>query len=166
MTLAVAAPVRPQLVAAPAAPAPAPKPVVAAPVKVKPTVPRPAPVVALPSGPEIDSATGAVYKNTHVERVEPDGITISYTPVHGGIAITKLNFDELSDDLRLKYGFDPEKKKAYEKDAKQAAAWWRDQLIAKDDEAKAARLAQEKAEADAEKAEKEKQTPAVQSQPK
>jgi hypothetical protein len=102
-----------------------------------------------------------------VEKVEPDGITISYTPVHGGLAIAKLYFDDLSDELRQKYGFNPDKKKAYEKDAKQAAAWWRDQLIANDEAAKAARLAQAKAEAEAEaqvKADREKQSPTPQSQ--
>jgi hypothetical protein len=123
--------------------------------------------VAVKPGPEIVTATGAVYKNTRVEKVEPDGITISYSPPHGGIAITKLNFDELSDEMRAKYGFDPDKKKAYEKNAKQAAAWWRDQLIASDEAAKAARLAQAQAEAEAEakaKAERERQAWANQPQ--
>jgi hypothetical protein len=124
-------------------------------------------VVAVKPANEIATATGAVYKNTHVEKVEPDGITISYAPAHGGIAIAKLNFDELSDELRQKYGFDPDRKKAYEKNAKQAAAWWRDQLIANDEAAKAARLAQAKAEAEAEaqaKAERQKQGATGQSQ--
>jgi len=64
---------------------------------------------------EIATASGAIYKNVYVEKVEPDGITISYTPARGGLGIIKINFDELSDELRQKYGFDPEKKKAYEK---------------------------------------------------
>ncbi|MFZ0826480.1 MAG: hypothetical protein WAO02_03565 [Verrucomicrobiia bacterium] len=105
------------------------------------------PVAAKPTN-QIATATGAVYNNTHVEKVEPDGITISYTPTHGGIAITKINFDELSDELRQKYGFDAEKKRAYEKNEKQAAVWWRDQLIANDEAAKASRQAQQKADAD------------------
>lgn len=116
---------------------------------------------------EIATITGAVYKNAHVEKVDPDGITISYAPPHGGIAITKINFDELSDELQAKYGYDPVRKKAYEKNAKQAAAWWRDQLIANDEAAKAARQAEAKAEAEAQaKADKEKQAATSQSQTK
>ncbi len=84
-----------------------------------------------------------------MEKAEPDGITVSYMPASGGMAITKIYFDDLSDEWRQKYGFDPEKKKAYEKDRKQAAGWWRDQMITNDEAAKARREAQEKAEADA-----------------
>ncbi len=156
----VAAPTRTQPAVTPATPKPAPKPVATAVSK---------PVVAAKPVNQIVTATGAVYNNTHVEKVEPDGITISYTPPHGGFAITKLNFDELSDELREKYGFDPEKKKAYEKNAKQAAAWWRDQLIANDEAAKAAHQAQAKAEADAEaqaKADREKDATPSRPQPK
>jgi hypothetical protein len=91
--------------------------VVAAPTKTQPAVapatPKP-PAKAKPTN-EITTLIGATYKNVYVEKVEPDGITISYTPARGGLGIIKISFDELSDDLRQKYGFDPEKKKAYEK---------------------------------------------------
>ena len=52
---------------------------------------------------EISTATGAVYKNVQVEKVESDGMIISYTPTRGGIAMTKVYFDDLSDDLRKRY---------------------------------------------------------------
>jgi hypothetical protein len=64
---------------------------------------------------EIATVTGAIYKNVRVEKAEPDGITVSYTPARGGMGITKIYFDDLSDDMRQRYGFDPEKKRAYEK---------------------------------------------------
>jgi hypothetical protein len=148
------------VVVAPAKSLPAAAPSTARPIPAAVATKSSIPPAAAKPANQIVTATGAVYKNTHVERVEPDGITISYTPAHGGIAIAKINFDELSDDLRAKYGFDPEKKRAYEKDSKQAAAWWRDQLIANDEAAKAAHQAQAKAEADADaqaKADRERQ---------
>ena len=63
---------------------------------------------------EITTVLGATYENVQVEKVDPDGITISYTPARGGLGLIKISFDELPDELRLKYGFNPEKKKAYE----------------------------------------------------
>jgi len=102
----IAAPTKTQPAAAPATPKPTP-----APAAIKSSSP---PAKAEPTN-EITTVIGATYKNVHVEKVEPDGITISYTPARGGLGIIKINFDELSDELRQKYGFDPEKKKAYEK---------------------------------------------------
>jgi hypothetical protein len=46
----------------------------------------------------------------YVEKVESDGIIVSYTPAHGGMGMTKITFDDLSAELRQRY----EKKKAYE----------------------------------------------------
>jgi hypothetical protein len=92
----------------------------AAPATPQPTPPSAAikssspPAKAKPAN-EITTLSGATYKNVYVEKVEPDGITISYTPARGGLGIIKISFDELSDELRQKYGFDPDKKKAYEK---------------------------------------------------
>jgi hypothetical protein len=59
---------------------------------------------------EIATASGAIYKNVYVEKVESDGIIVSYTPAHGGMGMTKITFDDLSAELRQRY----EKKKAYE----------------------------------------------------
>jgi hypothetical protein len=115
--------------AAPVVAAPAPKvstaPVTAAPsvAVVPPAIPRP---VALPtatrataalvalrlpsSSPgkarptnELATASGKIYKNVEVERVADDGIVISYTPVHGGWATTKVYFQDLPADIRRQY---------------------------------------------------------------
>jgi hypothetical protein len=51
--------------------------------------------------------TGAIYKNVQVERVETNAIVISYTPARGGMAMTRVYFDELSAEEREQY----EKKK-------------------------------------------------------
>jgi hypothetical protein len=101
----VAVPIKSQPSAAPTTPKPTPTP-----AAIKSSSP---PAKAKPTN-EITTVIGATYKNVQVEKVEPDGITISYTPARGGMGIIKINFDELSDELRQKYGFDPEKKKAYE----------------------------------------------------
>jgi hypothetical protein len=61
------------------------------------------PVKAKPTN-EIATASGAIYKNVYVEKVESDGIIISYTPPRGGMGMTKVLFDDLSPELRQKYG--------------------------------------------------------------
>ncbi|MGD0350967.1 MAG: hypothetical protein ABSB84_11750 [Verrucomicrobiota bacterium] len=38
-----------------------------------------------------------------VEKVVSDGIIISYTPDNGGIAMTKVDFYDLPNDLRQQY---------------------------------------------------------------
>jgi len=58
---------------------------------------------------EIATASGAIYKNVYVEKVESDGIIVSYTPALGGMGMTKIYFDDLSDELRQRY-----EKKTYE----------------------------------------------------
>jgi len=83
------------------------KPTPSKPVAAKPVKP------AVKAGPTIVTASGATYKNTHVEKVDPDGIVISYTPPQGGMAMTKVYFDVLSQDIRQKYGYNPDKAKAF-----------------------------------------------------
>ena len=90
---------------------------VAAPTKTKPAVapatPKPTPALAAtklsglpvkvkPTN-EIVTVTGEIYKNAQVEKVQPDGIIISYTPAGGGLAITKVYFEDLSAELRQRY---------------------------------------------------------------
>jgi hypothetical protein len=52
---------------------------------------------------QLVTVTGSVYKNVEVERVMKDGIVISYTPNGGGWAMTKVSFEDLAPDVRLKY---------------------------------------------------------------
>jgi hypothetical protein len=51
----------------------------------------------------LTTISGSVYKNVEVERVMANGIVISYTPAGGGWAMTKISFDDLSPEIRLKY---------------------------------------------------------------
>jgi len=90
---------------------------VAAPTKTQPAgapaMPKPTPALAATksSSPparvnptnEITTTDGTIYENTHVEKVEPDGIIISYTLAGTGWAMTKLYFSELSAELRQRY---------------------------------------------------------------
>jgi hypothetical protein len=76
--------------------------------------------VMVPSGLSDDFKTidGKEYKKATVSRVEPDGIVI----VHSS-GIVKIPFVELSAELQKKYGYQPEKAKAYadQVDAQQRA---------------------------------------------
>jgi cytoskeletal protein RodZ len=92
-----AVPTKTQLAAAPAVPGPTP-----APVATKPSSPT---AMASPTS-EIVTVAGVTYKNVRVEKVEWDGIIISFTPASGGTAMTKIYANELSDALRQKYGLD------------------------------------------------------------
>ena len=115
--------------AVPAVVAPVPKvsaaPVVTAPsvAVVPPAIPGPialpatTPEAAMPAEPMLPSSspgrprpvnelvtiTGKIYKNVEVERVEDDGIVISYTPAHGGWATAKVPFEDLPGQLRQQY---------------------------------------------------------------
>jgi hypothetical protein len=52
---------------------------------------------------QLTTVSGSVYNNVEVERVMPNGIVISYTPTGGGWAMTKISFDDLAPEVRLKY---------------------------------------------------------------
>jgi hypothetical protein len=52
---------------------------------------------------QLRTITGNTYKNVFVEKVVSDGIIISYTPDNGGIAMTKVDFYDLPNDLRQQY---------------------------------------------------------------
>ena len=73
--------------------------------------PTPAPAATRSPGPraralptiQIKTATGDIYSDAYVEKVVSDGIIISYTLDNGGMAMTKLLFYELPNDLRQRY---------------------------------------------------------------
>lgn len=52
---------------------------------------------------ELVTTTGATYRNVEVQKVASDGIVISYTPVQGGWAMTKLYFRDLPPEIRQEY---------------------------------------------------------------
>ena len=112
---AVAIPV-PKVTATPVTTAPSAAvvpPAVSGPVALPTTTPAPAApeVPALPwSSPgkvrptnELATINGKIYKNVELQRVTDDGIFISYTPAHGGWAMTKVYFRDLPPDIRQQY---------------------------------------------------------------
>lgn len=70
-------------------------------------------------GLDITTRNGTTYRKCEVVKIEPDGIRISHDT-----GAAKIDFEEMSDALRRKYGLDPAKVAAYRKgiaDAKTAA---------------------------------------------
>jgi hypothetical protein len=63
---------------------------------------------------DFKTTKGKEYKNAKVNRVEPDGIVISFS---GGIV--KIPFAELSEELQQKYSYDPEAAKQFAADVAQ-----------------------------------------------
>ena len=52
---------------------------------------------------DIVTTDGTIYENALVERVEPDGIVISYTLPSGGVAMSRISFNDLPAALRQQY---------------------------------------------------------------
>lgn len=69
----------------------------------------------------IVTLSGKTYQYSKVIQVEPDGLTIKYASAGGGLAETKLTFDELSPDIQQMYGYDPQIAAAYINEKQQAA---------------------------------------------
>ena len=95
---------------------------------------------------------GAVYKKAHIEKSDPSGLTISYKPDNGGMGITKIPFEELSNELQIFYHFDPRLAAAYELEQRKGMGRYQEELIAEEKRIKAIRAAAEAAEAAAEAA--------------
>ena len=124
----------------------------------------PAVVQSATNPPSSDLVTklGAVYKKAHIEKSDPSGLTISYKPENGGMGITKIPFEELSNELQTFYHFDPRRAAAYDLEQRKGMGRYQEELIAEEQRIKAIRAAAEAAEAAAEAAalaeKKKKQT--------
>src|SRR2546429_3797615 len=68
----------------------------------------------------VTTRSGKAYKNVTVQRVEPDALTVEFEPDEGGLGVAKLRFEELSEDLRQRFGYDASR--AAEFQAEQAQA--------------------------------------------
>jgi hypothetical protein len=101
----------------------------------------------------IITVLGHVYHHAKVTLVEPDGLTIKYTPDSGGFGGIKIPFGDLPLENQQQYGYDPQQAAAYveakgkkEEQQKQAA---------QQAEAKQAQQDYEQAKADYEQAKEE-----------
>jgi hypothetical protein len=81
---------------------------------------RVAQVTALPK--TLTTRGGTAYEHVSVSRVEPDGLTIEYTPRGGGIGLAKLRFRELPEIWQQHYSFDPGAASVYEREQARARA--------------------------------------------
>jgi hypothetical protein len=55
------------------------------------------------------------YTKAIVQKIEPDGITVAFTPAGGGMGVAKVKFKDLSEDLQHQFDFSSQKAAAYEK---------------------------------------------------
>ena len=85
---------------------------------------------------EIVTLNGVTYKSIAVEKVEPDGLTISYAPARGGLGITKIPFESLPVPWQKKYNYDPTHAIQYHSQQLQALGQWRQQTIHDDEVAR------------------------------
>jgi hypothetical protein len=119
-----------------------------APIKALPTVTKPTPLV-MPK--KITTRAGIVYKNTKIARIDPSGLTISYSMAGGGLGITKITFDQLPPDLQKECGYDPQAAAEFQAGEKQAAAQWAAKMTADEKEGKIKIAEREKQEEEAAK---------------
>jgi hypothetical protein len=73
-------------------------------------------IIPLVQAGEITTREGKTYHAAMVERVEPDGIILSYQPSGGGFGNAKLKFATLPENLQREYGYDPQKAADFEAD--------------------------------------------------
>ena len=68
----------------------------------------------------ITTLSGETYKRCKILRVEPDGLSILHSK-----GVTKLDFQDLPDGIRLNYRYDPIKANAYQRDIERRRAFAR-----------------------------------------
>jgi hypothetical protein len=102
-TAMVAVPVVPAVIIAPATNQPAALPVTPKPRLAPPVLKIPTSSVPEKTTNEIVTVYGAVYKNAKVEKVEANGIIISYWTAEGGFAMCKVYFVDLPYEFRRQY---------------------------------------------------------------
>ena len=69
----------------------------------------------------IVTATGKTYHHAKVVEVEPDGLTIKFSPDGYGIGEVKIPFEDLPLDIQQHYGYDSQNAVAYTNQKKQEA---------------------------------------------
>jgi hypothetical protein len=81
---------------------------------------------------QITTADGRTYQNVSVQRVDPDGLLVSYQPQASGLGVAKLKFRDLPDSVREQYKYDADRAKTFEQQQTQANAQWQSQLSSHD----------------------------------
>jgi S1-C subfamily serine protease len=102
----------------------------------------------IPGG-EVVTREKVAYRGVVVQKVEPDGLVISYSLAGGGMGFAKLKFKDLSDDLQQEFGYNATNAAAFEKKQLQAESQWRAAWTADDRKAQAKLHEQQIADAEA-----------------
>jgi len=72
----------------------------------------------------ITTLDGKIFNAVTVQRVEPDGLEVSYVPEGGGLGLAKLKFRNLPEDLRRQYGYNVSASDQFESSLAQSQAAW------------------------------------------
>src|SRR5688572_25472983 len=86
----------------------------------------------------ITTLDGKTYEKVILDKVEPDGFVVSFSPVGGGSGTAKLKFRNLPAELRERYGYDADRAAGYEAAQARGEAVWRAEHAVRMEQAEAA----------------------------
>jgi hypothetical protein len=72
----------------------------------------------------ITTLDGKTYDKVTLEKVDPDGLLVSFAPAEGGSGTAKLKFRNLPPALRERFGYDPARAADYETAQARGEATW------------------------------------------
>ncbi len=75
---------------------------------------------------------GKVVKTAHLEKVQPDGLLVSYTTTNGSFGVKLFYFENFPESVQKQYGYDPKKAADFEADQKLGNAAVAQQMIEDD----------------------------------
>lgn len=75
---------------------------------------------------------GKVVKTAHLDKVQPDGLLISYTTTDGSFCVKLFHFENFPKSVQKQYGYDPQKAADFEADQKLGNAAFAQQMIEDD----------------------------------
>jgi hypothetical protein len=116
----------------------------------------PAAAALVPRGSDLVTTDGTVYRQAQVERVEPDGIAVTFAPPGGGIGMAKLKFRNMPEDVQRQYGYNARQSAEYEAEQERSLKEFRARMWA-DFDAECAARAQARRDSEQEIAEQEQQ---------
>jgi hypothetical protein len=76
---------------------------------------------------------GKIIKTAHVEKIQPDGLLVSYTAIDGSFGVKVFYFENFPKSVQKQYGYDPKKAADFEFSQKLENASVAGDLAAKDD---------------------------------
>jgi hypothetical protein len=86
----------------------------------------------------ITTVDGKTYDKVTLEKVEPDGLLISFVPAPGGSGTAKVKFRDLPKEMQNRFSYDPARASEYEIARAQGEAAWRTENAAWEEKRQAA----------------------------